>query len=58
LVGYQFHPGAVILKLFAGIEGEDQHVVPFDPNNSVQGSELGFRLLAETWYDISPNWFA
>ncbi|MGH6735013.1 MAG: cellulose biosynthesis protein BcsS [Methyloceanibacter sp.] len=58
LIGYQFHPGAVIVKLFAGIEGEDQHIVPRDPNNSVQGSALGARLLAETWYDISPNWFA
>lgn len=56
-VGYQFQPGAVIVKVFGGIEVEDQHVVPHDPNNSVQGTELGFRLLAETWYDISQRWF-
>jgi len=56
-IGYQFHPGAVIVKLFAGIEAEDQLIVPRDPNNSVQGMEIGVRLLAETWYDISQRWF-
>lgn len=56
-VGYQFRPGAVIVKLFAGIEAEDQHIEPRDPNNSVQGSEVGLRLVAETWYDISSRWF-
>jgi Cellulose biosynthesis protein BcsS len=57
LIGYQFEPGAVIVKLFAGLEAEDQHVEPSDPNNSVQGTELGLRLVAETWYDISSRWF-
>ena len=49
LVGYQFMPGAVIVKLFAGIEAEDQRIAPPGPNNSVQGSEIGLRLQAETW---------
>ena len=57
LLGYQFRPGRLIVKLFAGIEAEDQHIVPHDPNNSVQGSELGLRLQAETWLDISPSLF-
>ena len=39
LVGYQFRPGRLIVKLFAGIEAEDQHIVPHDPHNSVQGRE-------------------
>jgi len=43
LAGYQFRQGAFIAKLFAGIEGEDQHISPHDPNNKVQGSELGLR---------------
>jgi hypothetical protein len=46
-LGYQFQPGAVIVKVFGGIEVEDQHVVPRDPNNSVQGTKIGFRLLAD-----------
>jgi hypothetical protein len=56
-VGYQFRPGAVIVKVLGGIEVEDQHVVPRDPNNSVQGTETSLRILAETWYDISQRWF-
>jgi hypothetical protein len=58
LVGYQFCPGAVTVKLFAGIEAEDQHIAPRDPKNSVQGTEIGLRLLAETWYDIAARWYA
>jgi hypothetical protein len=47
----------LIVKLFAGIEGEDQHIVPHDPNNSVQGSALGVRLQAESWIDLSARSF-
>ncbi|MGV1014670.1 MAG: cellulose biosynthesis protein BcsS [Methyloceanibacter sp.] len=57
LAGYQFTPGRVIVKLFAGIEAEDQRITPHDPNNEVQGSEIGLRLQAETWLDISPRLF-
>jgi hypothetical protein len=57
LVGYQLRPGRLILKLFAGIEAEDQHIVPHDPNNSVQGSALGLRLQAESWLDLSERMF-
>jgi hypothetical protein len=57
LIGYEYRPGRLILKLFAGIEAEDQHIVPHDPNNSVQGSELGLRLQAESWLDLSTRTF-
>ena len=57
LIGYQFRPGAMTIKLFAGVEVEDQDVTPHDPNNAVQGTEVGLKLLAETWYDIAPRWF-
>lgn len=57
LIGYQLRPGRLILKLFAGIEAEDQHIVPHDPNNSVQGSALGLRLQAESWLDLSEKSF-
>ncbi len=49
--------GALIAKLFAGLEAEDQHISPHDPNNKVQGSELGLRLATEIWYDASPRLF-
>lgn len=57
LIGYEFRPGLVILKLLAGIEGEDQRIDPHDPNNSVQGSALGLRLQAELWRDLSARTF-
>ena len=57
LVGYEFRPGGLIVKLFAGIEGEDQHIVPHDPNNSLQGSALGLRLQAESWLGLSARSF-
>jgi hypothetical protein len=57
LAGYQFRPGLAIIKLFAGIEAEDQNIHPFDPKNSVQGTEVGLRLQAETWIDVAPKLF-
>lgn len=57
LIGYQFRHDALFLKLFAGIEAEDQHIVPHDPHNAVQGSELGLKLQAESWFDLSSRVF-
>lgn len=58
LVGYQFHPAArLIVKLFAGIESDSQIISPHDPDNSVQGSALGVKLLAETWTDLSTRYY-
>ena len=57
LVGYQLRPRGLILKLYAGIDAEDQHIVPHDPNNSVQGSALGLRMQAESWLDLSERMF-
>jgi hypothetical protein len=58
LLGYQFRTETVFLKLFAGIEAEDQRISPRDPDNAVQGSALGLKFAAEGWFDISPLWFA
>ena len=57
LIGYQLRRRSLFLKLFAGVEAEDQHIVPHDPNNSVQGSEVGLKLQAESWLDYSPRTF-
>jgi hypothetical protein len=48
LLGYRFRAQSLFLKLFAGIEGEDQRISPHDPQNSVQGSAVGLKLAAET----------
>jgi hypothetical protein len=37
LLGYQFRQHALFVKLFAGIEAEDQQITPHDPDNSVRG---------------------
>jgi hypothetical protein len=52
LVGYQLRSGRLIVKLFVGVEAEDQHIVPHDPNDSMRGSALGLRLQAESWLDL------
>ena len=57
LLGYQFRTQALIVKLFAGVEAEDQNITPRDPENSVQGSAVGLKLAAESWLDLSPLWF-
>jgi hypothetical protein len=57
LVGYQLCTARLITKLLVGIEAEDQHIVPNDPNNLVQGTALGLRLQQETWFDISPRFY-
>ncbi len=57
-IGYQLRAGSLTLKLFGGIEAVEQRVHPRDPLNSVQGTEFGARIVAESWYEISPRWVA
>ncbi|MGE5259447.1 MAG: cellulose biosynthesis protein BcsS [Actinomycetota bacterium] len=57
LAGYQSRKGPLTTKLFAGLEAEDQNISPHDPNNAVQGSEIGLWLATENWLDISPKLF-
>ncbi|MGH6825112.1 cellulose biosynthesis protein BcsS [Methyloceanibacter sp.] len=57
LLGYQFRSRTLIVKLFAGVEAEDQRISPRDPANSVQGNAVGLKLAAESWLDVSPRWF-
>jgi len=54
---YQFHRGPAIAKVFVGVEAVDQAITPFDPGNTVQGTEIGMRLTLETWTDISERLF-
>ncbi len=46
LLGYQFRQHALIVKLFAGIEAEDQRITTRDADNSVQGRAVGLKLQA------------
>jgi hypothetical protein len=56
LIGYQFRTQALFLKLFAGVEAEDQSITPRDPENSVQGSAVGLKLgkLARPFAAVVP----
>ena len=48
--------GRLIVKLFAGIEAEDQHHRRRTIRTiQVQGSALGLRLQAESWLDLSER---
>jgi hypothetical protein len=58
MLGYQLRANALFLKIFAGVEGEDQDISPRDPDNAVQGTAFGARFVAEAWYEFSPRWFA
>jgi hypothetical protein len=48
---------AALRQLFAGIEAEEQQMWPHDPNNAVQGTEIGLWLGTENWLDLSPKPF-
>jgi Cellulose biosynthesis protein BcsS len=52
LLGYQFRTQVLFLKLFAGVEAEDQSNTPRDPENSVRGSAIGLKLAAGSWFDL------
>jgi hypothetical protein len=54
LVGYShvFGNGAVTLAI--GANYQNHRVRPFDPNNSVQGGELGFKVQADLWVNPTP----
>jgi len=46
MLGYQLRADTLFLKVFAGVEGEDQDISPRDPDNAVQGSAAGARFVA------------
>lgn len=58
LVGYLWRLDPLILKLFAGVAFADHQIQPFDPNNKVQGSEIGAKAVAEFWFNIGEKGFA
>jgi hypothetical protein len=57
LIGYPFRAQRLVLRLFAGVEGEDQRISPHDPGNRVQGTAIGLKLQAESWLDLWPALF-
>lgn len=46
--------GAATLSV--GANYQDHRLSPFDPSNSVVGSEWGFKVQGDFWVTPSPNW--
>ena len=44
LLGYQFRADTLIVKLFAGVEAEDQRISPRDPDNACKEAPLASSL--------------
>ncbi|MEZ5775534.1 MAG: cellulose biosynthesis protein BcsS [Hyphomicrobiaceae bacterium] len=55
LLGYQQHVGGLTAKLYLGADYVVHTLTPSDPFNSVEGSALGMRGVAELWYDVGPG---
>ncbi len=58
LVGYQTRYAATTIKAFAGINADLQHLDPDDPDNAVNGDEIGWKAAVEGWVDVNPTTWA
>jgi hypothetical protein len=55
MIGYEFRLDKVIIKAYAGLTSETNHIDPRDPQNSLEGSEYGAKFLLEGWYEFSSG---
>jgi hypothetical protein len=55
LVGYLKRLGPVTAKAFVGIAAIDHDVTPLDPENPVQGQELGPKVVGELWINMGSQ---
>lgn len=55
LVGYLKRLGPLTAKGFAGIAAIEHDVRPLDPENPVQGQEVGPKLVAEFWINMGAS---
>jgi hypothetical protein len=55
LVGYSqvWNNGAATLQV--GANWQDHNISPFDPDNPVQGSKLGFKVQGDFWFNPTPQ---
>ena len=58
LLGYQFRAGNWTGKLFAGIDHQEHILTPYDPQNTVTGSETGVKAISENWINLGPGAWA
>ena len=55
LVGYLKRFGPLTAKAFVGIAAIEHSVTPLDPENPVQGQELGPKLVTELWLNMGNS---
>jgi hypothetical protein len=55
LVGYYKQFGPLFAKGFVGVAAIEHDVAPLDPENPVQGQELGPKLVAELWLNVGSS---
>jgi len=55
LIGYQTALGPVTLKAFAGASADLHGLTPFDPDNSVSGDAIGWKVALETWLNFTAS---
>lgn len=54
LPGWRFKSGATEIKLFAGLDVQDHHLSPDDPDSKLRGGDAGLRAAFEFWTEPSP----
>ena len=55
LVGYLKRLGPLTAKAFVGVAAIEHDIEPVDPENPVQGQELGPKLVAELWLNMGTS---
>lgn len=58
LVGYLKQFGPLTAKAFVGVTAIRHDVTPFDPDNPVQGQEVGPKIATEFWLNIGSSAWA
>ena len=53
--GWHFKHGKIELKVFAGLDAQNHHLEPNDPDSKLRGGDLGLRTAFELWAEPTPN---
>lgn len=55
LVGYLKRFGPLTAKAFIGVAMVEHRVAPFDPENNIQGQEVGPKIASELWLNLGDS---
>ena len=53
--GWRFKRGAIELKAFAGLDAQNHHLEPNDPDSKLRGDDIGLRAAFEFWAEPNPD---